>query len=244
MWVWSDAPPADVVPWAAEHGVSQLFVHVPATGPDAAGLARLTELKSLAAPAGIALAALGGAPEWATDHATALAWQQAVDGTGVFTSYHVDVEPYLLPEWTTARTQTAKAYLSMLDKLRAAALPLEADVPFWYGEIPVGKKNLATEVLARVSAVTVMSYRDRGTGTNSMWSISQDWLSRGATAGKRVRLAAETGPSLDCSYCTFAEEGATALGTALAEVDAAARSAPAFGGIAIHHYDAWRVLPA
>jgi hypothetical protein len=245
MWLWSDAAPADVVRWATGHDVSEIFVHVPAGGPSATELGRLRQLSGLAAPAGITLSALGGAPEWTTDHAAALAWRRAVDATGVFARYHVDVEPYLLPGWTSARTATATSYLSLLDKLDTGGrLPLEADVPFWYGRFSVNGRNLATEVLRRVDAITVMSYRDSGTGADSIWSVSQDWLDRGARAGKRVRLAAETGPLADCPYCTFAEEGATALGAALAEVDAAARSAPAFAGIAVHHYDAWRRLTA
>ena len=79
-----------------------------------------------------------------------------------------------------------------------STLPLEADVPFWFGQYTVGGRNLADEVLKRVKAVTVMSYRDTGTGPNSMLAVSQDWLARGAAAGKRVRLAAETSPLPDC----------------------------------------------
>ena len=79
--------------------------------------------------------------------------------------------------------------------------------------------------------------------TGSIVAIGQDWLQRGAVAGKRVRLGAETGPLADCPYCTFHEEGATRLGEELAKVDAATRAMPAFGGIAVHHYGAWRTLP-
>src|SRR4029453_17599326 len=115
-----------------------------------------------------------------------------------------------------------------------STLPVEADVPFWFGQYKVGRANLADEVLKRVKAVTVMSYRDTGTGPNSMLAVSQDWLGRGAAAGKRVRLAAETNPLPDCRYCTFAEEGAPRLTRELTKVDAATRRSPAFGGIAIH----------
>ena len=87
-----------------------------------------------------------------------------------------------------------------------------------------------------------MSYRDTGTGPNSMLAVSQDWLRRGAAAGKRVRLGAETDPLPDCVYCTFAEEGAARMSQELAKVDAATRQTPAFGGIAIHRYAAWRAM--
>ncbi|OJF15536.1 hypothetical protein [Couchioplanes caeruleus] len=57
------------------------------------------------------------------------------------------------------------AFLTLLDRLRlGSTLPLEADVPFWYGEYEIGGRNFADEVLRRVNAVTVMSYRDTGTG--------------------------------------------------------------------------------
>jgi hypothetical protein len=106
----------------------------------------------------------------------------------------------------------------------------------------VGGKNLADEVLKRVSAITVMSYRDTATGPNSIMSISADWLARGTVAGKRVRLGAETVPLADCPHCTFHEEGATKLATELSKVDAATRRTPSFGGIAIHRYGTWRAL--
>jgi hypothetical protein len=117
-------------------------------------------------------------------------------------------------------------------------------VPFWYGQYKVGKLNLADEVLKRVKAVTVMSYRDTGTGPNSMVAVGQDWLIRGAAAGKRVRLSAETNPLPDCGHCTFAEEGTKRLNQELAKVDAATRKAAAFGGIAVHRYGTWRTLPS
>lgn len=60
---------------------------------------------------------------------------------------------------------------------------------------------------------------------------------------KRVRLGAEAETLTDCGHCTFREEGATVLAAELAKVDAAARTEPAFGGIAIHRYGTWRSLP-
>jgi hypothetical protein len=165
--------------------------------------------------------------------------------TGIFDGIHLDVEPYLTTGWTTDLQQTAAAYLELLDQVRlASTLPLEVDVPFWFGQYEVGGDNLADEVLRRVDAVTVMSYRDTATGPNSLVEVSQDWLARGAAAGQRVRLAAETGPLADCGYCPFHDKSASALALELSKVDIATPQAPAFGGIAVHHYGAWRTLPA
>ena len=202
-------------------------------------------MKQRADASKIKLTALGGDSSWTTDHAAALAWQRTVVRTGLFAGIHLDVEPYLSDGWTTDLQGTLTGYLALLDKMRqGSVLPLEADVPFWYGEHTVGRKNLADEVLKRVKAVTVMSYRDSGTGPNSMLTVSQDWLARGAAAGKRVRLGAETNPLPDCTHCTFAEEGAIRLQQELAKVDAATRRTPAFAGVAVHRYGTWRSLPA
>jgi hypothetical protein len=245
MWLWSDAPAADVVSWASGKSVSEIFVNVSPSVLTNGELARMQDLKQRADASRIRLTALGGDPAWTTDHAAALAWQKAVVKTGIFDGVHLDVEPYLTDGWTKNTQATETSFLMLLDKLRAGStLPVEADVPFWFGQYKFGQKNLADEVLARVKAVTVMSYRDTGTGNNSMLSVSRDWLTRGAAAGKRVRLSAETGELPDCTYCTFAEEGAQRLNQELAKVDAATRQAAAFGVIAIHRYSAWRALPA
>jgi hypothetical protein len=245
MWLWGADPAAEVIAWAARQNISEIFVYVAPSVLTDGSLSRLQELKQRAAARRIKLRALGGEAEWVTNQTAALAWQRAVGSTGLFDGVHLDVEPYLTDGWTTDLQATETAYLKLLDRMRAAStLPLEADVPFWFGQYQVGRKNLADEVLRRVNGVTVMSYRDTATGPNSLLDVSQDWLARGKAAGKRVRLAAETGPLADCLHCTFHEEGAAALTLELAKVDAATRQTAAFGGIAVHHYGAWRTLPA
>ncbi len=243
MWVWGDYPASEVVTWAAGKGVTEIFVYVSPNALTNGDLARLQQMRQLADGVRIKLSALGGDPAWTTDHAAALAWLRTVVATGIFSGIHLDVEPYLTPGWTRSLAATEQAYLGLLDEVRAGStLPLEADVPFWSGQYQVGSKNLADEVLKRVTAVTVMSYRDTATGPNSMTAISQDWLTRGATAGKRVRLGAETDPLPECAYCTFAQDGTKKMNQELTKVDAAERTAGAYGGVAIHRYGAWRSL--
>jgi hypothetical protein len=240
MWLWNRPPTAEVVDWATGHGVREILVYVPAQ-PD---LPWLRDLRSRATTAGLTLSALGGEPGWTTNHQAALDWQRAAAGTGLFTGIHVDVEPYALPAWQSDQARTAQSYLTLLGKLNAAStLPLDADIPFWYGQIPLPHKlNLATEVLARVDAATVMSYRDTATGPNSILAVGADLLTRGTAAGRPVRLAAETGPLADCGYCTFAGQDASALDAAIAKVDAAAADYPSYAGLAVHDYAAWRNL--
>lgn len=243
MWLWDQSSPSDVVAWSNKHNVKEIFAMVPGNLAGSGSLPRLQELKTRCDRAGIKLAALNGDPGWTFDHATALAWQRGAMGTNLFYRSHVDVEPYLLNEWLTDQVTTVQAFLALLALLRTDdARPLEVDVPFWYGTIPVGGSNLADEVLARVDAVTTMSYRDTATGTNSMLDVGTDMLVRGRAAGKPVRLGAETLATPDCVNCTFYEEGQAKLESALTTVEGLAKSFTSFNGIAVHHYLSWTQL--
>ncbi|MEV0563132.1 hypothetical protein [Dactylosporangium sp. NPDC050588] len=241
MWLWSQADPAAVVPWATGQRITEIFVAVP-WQPTAAQLARLKDLRTRTRAAGIRLSALGGDPSWALDPASAVAWRERATATGLFDGIHLDVEPYLLPGWTTDQPRIVAGYLAMLDAVRTAGPePLDADVPFWLATVPAGKGNLADAVIARVHAITVMSYRDSAAG---VVGVGADLLARGQSAGRPVRLAAETRPLADCAYCTFASGTRSALSTALSTVDTEAARYTSFNGIAIHDYDSWSSMAA
>ncbi|MGI5243599.1 hypothetical protein [Dactylosporangium sp. CA-139066] len=243
MWLWRQDEPRPVVDWAAANGVRALFAYYdPEAGP--AELTRLRELQRLCEAAGIVLDALGGDPAWTTDHATALAWARGAAATGLFRGLHLDVEPYLLPSWTQEQAALVPRFLALLDETNAATdLPVELDVPFWLPTVPTpGGGNLADAVLDRVDGITVMSYRNTATGSNSMLGVADDLLRRAGRVAKPVRLGAETQPLRDCGYCSFHGDSATQLHRTLAAVDTAAQRYPAFAGIAVHQYDTWITL--
>jgi hypothetical protein len=240
MWVWQPAEPAALVAWATANDVRTIFTYVDVKALDAPGLGRL---RALCDGHGILLDALGGEPGWVLDPAAATRWRDAVERLGVFHGLHLDVEPYLLPAWNSDRAATVKRFLAVLDALHGGDRPLELDVPFWYGTVQTGDRTLADEVLDRVDAVTVMSYRNRPTGPNSMLDVSRDLLDRAARAAKPVRLAAETQPLADCAHCTFHGTTRSALAGDLSTAGTAAQRFPAFAGIAVHQYSTWSALP-
>ncbi|WP_130512900.1 hypothetical protein [Krasilnikovia cinnamomea] len=243
MWLWNRADPATVITWATDHDVREIFTYVEPNVAASGDLTRLKDLKKRADRAGITLSALGGEPGWVFDIEGARAWQKSALGTKLFARSHVDVEPYALNAWSTDQPGTVAAFVALLDALQADdARPLEVDVPFWYDTIPLEGGTLADAVLARVDAVTVMSYRDTATGPNSIMDVGADMLLRGGAAGIPVRLAAETASLPDCPYCTFFEEGQQRLANTLDDVDVAAAGYPAFAGIAVHHYGSWSTL--
>ncbi|MGN6299591.1 MAG: hypothetical protein ACTHN8_00675 [Angustibacter sp.] len=250
LWVWGKDDPQRVVDFAVGHGVSELYVHVTPTVLTDGDLPRLRSLAQLAQGAGLSMVALGGDPAWVNRPSDALAWQQAALSTGLFGATHVDVEPYALSGWSrpSKRAALTAKFVDLLTRLQSAdPRPLEADVPFWYDTVasPSGHGTLTDDVLARVDAVTVMSYRDSAA---AMVDVGRDVLQRAdrlaATTGRRVpvHLAAETNPLTDCSYCTFAEEGDAALRQALAAVDVAGADYASYAGTAVHDLTGWSLL--
>lgn len=239
LWVWQSVPARPMVAFARSHGVDRLWLAT-TTRIGSGERLRLATTIRLAQRHGIDVAALGGAPVWALRHSEAMAWaRRSADVVG---DLHVDVEPYALEAWDTDRDRVVRGYLELLDRLSALAVRLEVDVPFWYGSIPAPGGNLADAVLARVDAVTVMSYRDHALGENGILDISRDWMRRTTQAHVPLTLAAETNPLSDCPHCTFAEEGAAALDREQAIVSRQLRNRPSFAGVAVHDWEGWLAL--
>lgn len=201
-------------------------------------------MKTFADSVGIRLDALNGDPTWATNPAAALTWENAAASSGLFAGPHVDVEPYQLPAWSSQQGTIASDYVSLLQQMKqASALPLEADVRFWYGTIPAtGYLSLADAVSLTADGVSVMSYRNTASGPGSISDVGNDMLSRGINFGKPVRLAVETNVQPDCSYCTFYGGSAAAMQTDMTAVDTAFVSVSSFNGIAVEDFNGWSAM--
>lgn len=245
MWVWDRPPPRSLVSFARDRGVQDLFVAVPADVADSSGWYR--DLRSRTRSAGIRMHALGGDHAWIDRPAAALTWQRNVLGTGLFDGVHLDVEPWQHPAWESDRDAVVAGYLDLLGDLAAdTALPIEADVAFWLDQVATGAGGRLDEaVLARVDAVTVMSYRDAATGPDSITAVAAAALEGAARAGKPARLAVETsflGSDPVAAKQTFYGQTRAELAAVLAEVDAATAGQSAYRGVAVHDRAGWTAL--
>lgn len=246
MWVWDRSPVAELVDFASAQGVRELFVSAPtalATSPD---LGWYRQLRDATRAAGIRVQALGSETTWIDHPRQALAWQSSALSTGLFDGVHYDVEPWIHPRWATDRTAVARSYLGLLDDLaRATALPVEADLAFWLDEVKVNGQRLDVAALARVDAVTVLTYRTVATGPDSITALGGRALDAGARAGKPVRLAVETrqlGDDPVAAKQSFAGHTRTELDRVLAEVDAAEATSASYRGMAVHDRVGWTEL--
>ena len=245
MWVWDRPAARSLVAFARDQGVQDLFVAVPAEiGP---ALPWYRDLRSRTLAAGIRVHALGGDPGWVDQPGAALAWQRGALATGLFDGVHVDVEPWLHPAWDTDRAGVVTRYLDLLAGLNAdTALPFEADVAFWLDQVaaPSGGR-LDEAVLARVDAITVMSYRDTATGPDSITGVGAAALDAAARAGKPARLAVETnflGADPVSQKQTFHGQTRAAMAAVLAAVDAASAGSAAYRGVSVHDRAGWTAM--
>ncbi|MDE0582277.1 amidase [Planococcus sp. A6] len=205
---------------------------------------------------GIAVFALDGAPSWVapkgyTNQNMLMNWlsnyQSGSTEQASFDGIHLDVEPYLYSGWNSNRATTVKSYQSLLQRAVVSSsqlnLPLEADMPFWFDEIPYnntfGSGLLAEWVIANTDGVTLMAYRD---SAPMIIEIVKNEIAMAEKYGKHVVVGVETGTTDEGSIITFAEEGEAFMNLQLGEVAAHYSGYSAYEGIAIHHVGSWMTL--
>ena len=247
MWVWDRPQVRSLVAFATKNGVQDLFVSVPADLPASGQLGWFRTLRTQTSAAGIRVHALGSETGWIDDVPAALRWESSALGTGLFDGVHLDVEPWLHGAWGgPGQAGMLERYLDLLDRMEAATpLRVEADIAFWLDQVAVPAGRLDEAVLARVDAVTVMSYRTTVTGPDSITGVGAAALDAAARAGKPARLAVETndlGSDPVSRKQTFWGSSQAQLGTALAAVDAAEAGSTAYAGIAVHDRAGWEAL--
>ncbi len=242
MWVWDQPAVTTLVDFATANGVRELFVHVP-TSPD---LAWFAALRTRTRAAGIKVQALAAETWWIDSPDAAVAWEQQVRTSNLFDGVHLDIEPWLHPDWHVDRPALIARYLHLLETVSASSLPVELDISFWLHEIaaPDGGR-LDQAVLNRVDAVTVMSYRDTATGPDSITALGATALAAAAAVGKPARLAVETnylGSTAVDQKQTFYGERRSRLSRVLDEVDAAEAGTTSYAGVAVHDRRGWAAM--
>ena len=240
LWVWDVSTPAATVELAAANGIVSLFVAVPPWLPESPLLPRLQELSQRARAAGIRVDALGGDPGWLHSLRWVVAdWLRPAMGTGLFTGVHVDLEPYTTPDWRTDRAGVVHRCLDTLSVLVEAAKPaqVEADIPFWFHEVPAGRSTLDREVITRAAGVSVMAYRNTAAGADGTIALATPALMAATELGKPARVGQETtrlGSDPAQARQTFHGWTRSSMEAELAEVDAAFSGLAGYAGVALH----------
>ncbi|HXV74590.1 MAG TPA: hypothetical protein VD713_07660, partial [Sphingomonadales bacterium] len=229
-------------------------------GEDLAALVRLARQN------GIAVEALEGDPQWALKERQGtfwpkldalLAWNDAQPPESRLAGLHLDIEPYLLPQYKSSEKQRVmREYLELLTEVRrkldGRGLLLAADIPFWYDSrgkdepdnhiiLFAGKEQfLSRHVQDICDYVAVMSYRQKAVGGNSITSVSEDEIAYGEQIGKKVFASVEMSEIRDTPTISFYGTDPALFREQLGMVMSKFGSRKSFGGVMIHHYKSFR----
>jgi hypothetical protein len=241
----------DVLQFAKNQKIGCIFLQI---NPEVAQSTYRSFIKT-AADYGIQVQALDGAPKWAlpenqqkiTDLVNWVkAYNASVFDNERFAGIQLDIEPYLLPEWTAdqnavaVKWQQSLAYFHELVK-KDSTLTTSAAVPFWLDNIqlPNGSGSLSTAIMAKLDETAVMSYRDKALDVVSLAAAE---IATGNRLGKKVWVSVETTPVPDTPYITFYGKDPTEMESQLALIDEVLKAQPSYAGIAVHDYTSWRAL--
>ncbi|TIC87690.1 hypothetical protein E8D34_08400 [Nocardioides sp. GY 10113] len=244
----ADYEPATLIGFASRHRLSSIMVATPWALQDGVWTntrAWLDEVVERAHEAGIEVFALGGDNTWAAHPELAVQWMQDLTASGIpFDGVNYDVEPWVLPEWTTDRETVKTQLVTMVEQVAAVANrpAVHIDVPWWLAsETYQGATNLAAALFAHADGGTVITFVDHALGADGIVALSKPALAAAAEHGLRVPIAVEVSDDIGPEW-SFSDDGSRAMRIELAKVRFALAADPAFDGIAVEKYVAWRHL--
>lgn len=187
----------------------------------------------------------------------------ASDSEAQFDGINLDTEPYILPDFKTAKPSVQVQYLDMLAALmeRKAAsgltFPVGAAIPRWYdtsadaSNIPWNgaTKWMSEHIQDIADYISIMNYRDQAEGSAGIinHALGEAAYANAIGKPKSVIIGVETkdiADGGDPETISFHEEGRTYMEQELAKVYTAFANDPAFGGVALHHYSSLTDFPS
>lgn len=187
----------------------------------------------------------------------------ASEAEAQFDGINLDTEPYILPDFKTAKPSVQVQYLDMLAALmeRKAAsgltFPVGAAIPRWYdtsadaSNIPWNgaTKWMSEHIQDTADYISIMNYRDQAEGSAGIinHALGEAAYANAIGKPKSVIIGVETkdiADGGDPETISFNEEGRTYMEQELAKVYTAFANDPAFGGVALHHYSSLTDFPS
>ncbi len=196
----------------------------------------------------------------------ALAYNKSAAPNEQLDGFQWDTEPYILDEFKAggaSQKAVLTAYLNSAAQLRDAAkgspkMRLGFAIPGffddaertieWKGQTKPVAFHL-TDILNALpsSYIVLMAYRDHALGVNGTVEVSQKEIEYVAQSAPKVKvwIGQETlDPTGDPPSISFFHLGENALEQALSQIQVAFKDRPALEGVAIHHWESYRVLKA
>ena len=178
--------------------------------------------------------------------------RDTTDASERFDGVNIDIEPYLLDDWSSARERRGRQYLDLsaeFMRMKAAvgsSLLVGPAMPFWFDGIEdvewKGQRRKLNEFVQDIyDYVAIMDYRNVAEGSDGIVSHAQDELDYADRMNKKVMIGVETLQTTPAKV-TFFGKGAQYFEAQLALAEAAMTQHRSFGGFVVHHLKSYRVL--
>ncbi|WP_028531210.1 hypothetical protein [Paenibacillus sp. UNC217MF] len=254
-WIWQaeriETESEQLIDFAKKNRINVMYLHMDMTIPEASYRRFLKQ----AGQAGVEVHGLAGHPLWAlreyrdkmmklTEWVSAYNQHSAADER--FKGLHLDVEPYVLPDWGDDQPSIIRSWTAnMSDWLNAVKsrsdLELSVDMPVWFDSITVPdaqETSLSEWIIRRFDHVTLMAYRQQIEGGNGILELVQNEIEIADRVGTPIWIGVNTKPMKE-AHTTFYDAGVQAMESVLNQVQERLRHHTSFTGVAIHDYRYW-----
>lgn len=260
-WVWQAerivSDPEQLLSFAKNNQIDVMYLHIHPDVPESA----YRQFVRQAAKEGIEVHALAGDPTWALPeyrgrmmdflHKLQHYNAQAAEDER-FRGIHLDIEPYVLPQWEEDANEIIHAWMDNLDVFLEAgrkegSLEFGVDIPVWfdgYAGTDPSDASLTESVMKRFDYTTLMAYRHELEGDNGILALIREEMAIGDRLGTKVLVGINAKPMPGEEHTTFANQGAAAMNDALKQIGASLAGHSSYGGTAVHDYRYWNDLLA
>ncbi|MFD3268857.1 SGNH/GDSL hydrolase family protein [Paenibacillus dendritiformis] len=260
-WVWQAerivSDPEQLLSFAKNNQIDVMYLHIHPDVPESA----YRQFVRQAAKEGIEVHALAGDPTWALPeyrgrmmdflHKIQHYNAQAAEDER-FRGIHLDIEPYVLPQWEEDTNEIIHAWMDNLDVFLEAgrkegSLEFGVDIPVWfdgYAGTDPSDASLTESVMKRFDYTTLMAYRHELEGDNGILALIREEMAIGDRLGTKVLVGINAKPMPGEEHTTFANQGAAAMNDALKQIGASLAGHSSYGGTAVHDYRYWNDLLA
>jgi len=253
-WMWNPyvigEDPAGTLQALSERGVNLVYLCIDRDYPQAYYSRFIREAGAL----GIEVQALGGAPNWVLPEHNGKLYDFIYWVTGYnsqvapeerFAGIHLDVEPYVLPEWSSDSDRIIGLWMDTVSgfaqEVRSTgALKVGIDMPVWLEHFSVrdgygGRTTLSDWLIRRVDEVTLMAYR---TSAKDVADSVRTELDEADRAGVPVIIGVDTADTGQLQE-SYYYHGTTRMNGDLARVAETYGSRPSYRGYSVHEWDSW-----
>jgi len=127
----------------------------------------------------------------------ALAYNAASAPDQRFDGVNVDIEPYILPQWSTQRDRLLRLYLDLgralmeLKRSSTVSFPVGPAIPFWFDGITLdwngSNKPVSGHVFDIYDYAAIMDYRDHAEGRDGLIALAAGELASASRDGRKAK---------------------------------------------------------